>query len=357
MKKELTMLLPKKKWGSIDGNDIFLITLENRRGSKLIVSNYGATAQSLFVADRHGDFDDVLLGYDTLEQYVNDEVYMGSVVGRYANRIAGGRFLLNGKQHQLTTRNRNYHQHGGDVGFNKKCFDHEFFETDDASGVRFTCTSPDGEEGYPGNLQLTVIYSLADDDAWTIEYAATTDADTIINLTQHAYFNLAGLSASDVLQHKLAISAQAFLPVNDNQIATGELTSVAGTPFDFRSPKKIGRDIQASHWQLLLSSGYDHSWVLKTKATPDLLAATSVYEPLRGRQLEAFTTEPAVHFYSGNFLEGIIGKEGQAYAKHAGFCLETQHFPDSPNQPHFPSTVLRANEKLYSKTVFKFSAF
>ncbi|MCP9750202.1 aldose epimerase family protein [Ferruginibacter sp. HRS2-29] len=330
-------------------------TIENIQGTKLVVSDFGAAAISLFVADRTGKKEDVLLGYQTPEEYLQDEFYMGTVVGRYANRISGDTVVIENNPYKLFTKDGTYHHHGGKVGFNKKQFGACEFHQVGKSGIVFTYTSPHLEEGFPGELKLEVIYTLGDDNSWTVEYKAISDKTTIINLTQHAYFNLAGDPANAIDAHELQINAEQFLPVNDTQVPTGILADVKGTPFDFTSSKPIGKDIHADDAQLKLSNGYDHSFVLETTHSDQLKKAAAVYEPTTGRVMEVFTTEPSVHLYTGNFLKDVQGKNKVVYQPRAGFCLETQHFPNAPRHDHFPSTVLKAGEKFYSKTVFNFS--
>jgi aldose 1-epimerase len=342
-------------WGSINEQDAWLFCLQNNRGTRLFLTNYGATAQALYTADKEGNFADILLGYEHLPGYELDDYYMGCVVGRYANRIAGGQVLIDGITYNLATRSGGYHLHGGEQGFNKKIFKHHIFEDETSRGIRFSYTSTHLEEGFPGTLNLQVTYTLDDTDNWIIEYRATTDRTTLINLTQHAYFNLSGDPRKLIDAHELKINGNYYLPVNAMQVPTGELAPVFNTPFDFRSFKEIGKDLDGGNEQLALSSGYDHSFVLKKSPSPGLLRAAVVREKQSGREMDVFTTEPAIHLYTGNFLDNIEGKSGARYHKRAGFCLETQHFPDAPNQPTFPTTILRPGEEFYSKTIFKFS--
>lgn len=336
--------------------DIQLHTLKNSKGTKLILSNYGAAVVSLFVKDKNGRFDDVVLGYDDPASYTEDEYYMGTVVGRYANRIAGKQVLINGNVFNLTTKDEGYHQHGGKFGFNKKLFKATPFQQPSKSGLVLQYISRHLEEGFPGELTLEVIYTLDDDDALTVEYKAVSDKTTLINITQHSYFNLSGNPADTIDGHELKILSHYYLPVNYMQVPTGKLAEVAHSVFDFTQYKKIGADIFDANEQLQLSNGYDHSFVLEKKHTNHLKHAAAVREPLSGRKMEVYTTEPAVHFYSGNYLNNVQGKNGIVYNRRSGFCLETQHFPDAPNHAHFPSTILKAGEQFYSKTIFKFSA-
>lgn len=339
--------------GAVD--EVRLYTIENNNGTRLTASNVGAAVLSLLVKDKKGEFADVVLGYDDATAYFTDEYYIGTVVGRFANRIAGDRIFINGNAYQLSTKEGGYHQHGGNIGFNKKVFSAAVYHDPGKSSIVFSYTSPHLEEGFPGELQLEVIYTLDNDDVWTVEYKAASTKTTLVNFTQHTYFNLSGNPSKKIDDHQLAILSQQYLPVNSMQVPTGELLAVAGTPFDFTQLKPIGRDLVKEDAQLTLSNGYDHSFVLETQHTTRLKHAAVVTEPASGRKMEVYTTEPAVHFYSGNFLHNIQGKKGLVYNQRAGFCLETQHFPDAPNHPHFPSTELKAGEQFYSKTVFKFS--
>jgi len=334
-----------------------LFTLENRNGTKLVVSNLGAAVVSLFVRDSEGHSSDVVLGYDNAQNYLEDDYYLGTVVGRFANRIKGTTVVIEDQSYQLSSNHPNYLLHGGKCGFNKKFFSAKPFKNPSGSGISLTYTSPHLEEGFPGELRLEVTYFLDEVDNWTIEYTAVTDRTTIINLTQHSYFNLSGNFDNTIERHEVQIYSDRYLPVNELQVPTGELASVANTPFDFGSYKKIARDINADDNQLKLSGGYDHSFVLKTENSSDLKKAVSVKEPTSGRQMDVYTSEPAVHFYSGNFLQNVQGKNGAVYNQCAGFCLETQHFPDAPNHPHFPSTVLKAGDVFRSKTVYQFKTF
>lgn len=332
-----------------------LYTLKNSGGTRLIVSDCGAAVVSLFVKDKKGFFSDIVLGYESAADYLKDDYYIGTIVGRYANRIAGDTVLIDGCLYKLSTKDGDYHLHGGAVGFNKKIFSVTSFQQAAASCIVFKYTSPHLEEGFPGELQLEVIYTLDDEDAWTIEYKAVSNKTTLVNLTQHTYFNLTGNPANTIDEHELKITSQHYLPVNSQQIPIGKLAPVGNTPFDFRKFKTIAADIMQDNEQLKISNGYDHSFILEKQHTPSLKHAAAVKENSSGRKMDVYTTEPAVHFYSGNFLDNIKGKHGILYNQRSGFCLETQHFPDAPNHPHFPSTELRSGEQFYSKTIFKFS--
>jgi aldose 1-epimerase len=335
-----------------DGRPVESFTLTNAHGIELRAISYGAIIVSLRVPDRDGRLDDVVLGYEDLEGYLAKPAYLGALIGRYGNRIAGGRFTLDGRAYPLATNNGPNHLHGGVRGFDKHLWKAQPFERPGAAGLVFTRLSPDGEEGYPGNLDVRVTYTLTDRNEVSFEYFASTDKPTVVNLTQHSYFNLAGDGKRDVLGHELMIDADRFTPVDKTLIPTGVLAPVAGTPFDFRKPTAIGLRIGEDHEQLRHGGGYDHNYVLNRRGKGP---AVRVFEPTTGRTLDITTTEPGVQFYSGNFLDGSIkGKGGHVYARRYGFCLETQHFPDSPNKPAFPSTVVRPGQEYRTKTVLTF---
>ncbi len=347
------------------GEAVTVYTLTNGNGLRARIMNYGATLISLEVPDAHGKLADVVLGYDSFPPYLTDNPYFGSTVGRYANRIGGAAFTLDGKRYELAKNDGPNHLHGGIEGFDKKIWGVQMLPHVNAEdcptrqpGVGLQCwyRSPDGEEGYPGELLAQVTYFLTDADELVIYYAARTTKPTVVNLTHHSYFNLGG-GRSDVLDHVLSIQASRFLPVDATLIPTGELRPVDDTPMDFRSPKPIGQDIDADDAQLRIAQGFDHCWVLDRdpEAHPLQLAA-EVFHPHSGRRMRVLTTEPGMQFYSGNFLDGrYTGKGGTVYQDRWGFCLETQHFPDSPNKPHFPSTVLRPGQTYRSTTVYAFS--
>jgi aldose 1-epimerase len=336
-----------------DGQDVTAFALTNARGVEIRLIDYGATVVSLRVPDRQGRFDDVVLGYDTLDGYLTASPFFGAIVGRYGNRIAQSRFVLDGKAYTLAANDGPHHLHGGRKGFDKVMWKGEVLEPRDGVGVAFTYTSRDGEEGYPGTLETRVTYTLTDRNELVLEYSATTDRATPVNLTHHSYFNLAGEGNGDVLGHLLTIHADRYLPVDGTRIPTGVLAPVAGTPFDFRNPVAMGARIDQAHEQLKNGPGYDHTFVLGEGKT--LRHAARVVEPRSGRTLDVHTTEPGLQLYSGNFLDGtIVGKSGRPYVRRSGFCLETQHFPDSPNQPAFPSTVLRPGAEYRTKTVYTF---
>jgi aldose 1-epimerase len=337
-----------------DGSRVEAFTLTNANGVELRAVSYGAIIVSLRVPDRAGRMDDVVLGYDSLEGYLRVSPYFGAIVGRYGNRIAGGRFALDGKTYRLATNNGPNHLHGGIRGFDKVVWRAEPFQHDSGVGVVFSHVSPDGDEGYPGTLAARVTYTLTDRDELIVDYHATTDQPTPVNLTQHAYFNLAGDGRGDILDHELWINADSLTPVDSTLIPTGVIAPVDGTPFDFRTPTAIGARIGADDQQVRFGGGYDHNFVLRDEDA-GLNHAARVVEPSTGRTLDLFTTEPGVQFYSGNFLDGsITGKGGHVYHHRYGFCLETQHFPDSPNRPQFSSTILRPGQEYRSRTVFVF---
>jgi aldose 1-epimerase len=333
-----------------DQKRVTIYTLTNGRGIRARVMTYGATLVSLETPDRDGRFGDVTLGFDALAGYLGDHPLFGSTVGRFANRIAKGSFTLDGVEYTLVKNDGENHLHGGSIGFDKVIWEAESLQTDDAAGVRFSYFSKDWEEGYPGNLACSVTYSVTNDDELIIEYLATTDKPTIINLTHHSYFNLAGQGNGDVLGHQLMIDADRYTPTDEGFIPTGELRRVDNSPFDFRQSRTIGGRIAQ------VQGGYNHNYVLNAGGGSLSLAAR-VYEPGSGRLMEILTTEPGIQFYPGNFLDGsITGKAGKVYRQYYGLCLEAQHFPDSPNKPLFPSVVLRPGEQYTQRTVHRFSA-
>ncbi|ALW84587.1 galactose mutarotase [Hymenobacter sedentarius] len=336
-----------------DGTEVQLFTLTNASGAKATITNFGGTLTSLIVPDKNGKMGDVILGFDNVSGYQSPEFlksgpYFGALIGRYGNRIKGGKFALDGKTYTLATNNGPNTLHGGKVGFDKVVWKAEPGTSADGQTLKLSYLSKDGEEGYPGNLNVAVVYTLTNDNALKIDYTATTDKATPINLTNHAYFNLNHGAGKDILGHEVTIPADRYTVVDATLIPTGELRPVKGTPFDFTTPHAIGERIAQ------VPGGYDHNWVLNNAATPQHAAAT-VYEPITGRTMEVTTDEPGIQFYTGNFLDGTLkGKGGTVYGKHAGFCLETQHFPDSPNQPKFPSTVLKPGETFHSVSTYKF---
>jgi aldose 1-epimerase len=334
-------------------------TLRNTHGIEARVTDYGAVILSLLVPDREGRPADVVLGFDEPADYEDNPPYLGAVVGRYANRIAGGRFTLEGREYELARNEGPHHLHGGRRGFDSVVWESASFRDEGGDGVVFRHTSPDGDEGYPGTLAVEVRYTLNESDELVVDYRATTDRPTHLNLTQHSYFNLAGHDAGDVLDHVVELRADRFTPVDEGMIPTGELRDVAGTPLDFRHPTPLGSRIDAADEQLRRGSGYDHNYVIERsggggRSGSEPVLAARVYEPASGRQLEIRTTEPGIQLYSGNHLD-VRGKGGVHYGPRTGLALETQHFPDSPNRPEFPSTVLRPGETFRSRTVWTFS--
>lgn len=337
-----------------DGRLVDLYTLTNAHGIEVRIMTWGATIVSLRTPDRDSVLGDIVLGYDSLSRYVANSPYFGAVVGRYGNRIARGRFTLDGTTYHLATNNGPNALHGGLKGFDKQVWTADPVRTDSSVGVAMTWISRDGEEGYPGTLTARVTYSLDDHDHLTVRYEASTDKATPVNLTQHTYWNLRGAGNGDILSQVLTLNASRYTPVDPTLIPTGALDSVAGTPFDFRTGHAIGQRIEAKNAQLAIAGGYDHNFVIDRDG-PGLVRAARLMDPTSGRTLEIFTTEPGIQFYSGNFLDGTIhGKGGATYLHRGGLCLETQHFPDSPNHPAFPSTILRPGERFQSETRFDF---
>lgn len=338
-----------------EGQSVELYTLKNRNGVEAKITTYGGTVVSLKVPDRNGKLDDVVLGFDDIEGYQKGTAYFGALIGRYGNRIAKGRFKLNGVEYRLATNNGENHLHGGVRGFDKVVWNARPLKSANGSALELTYLSKDGEEGYPGNLSVKVIYTLTDKNELRIDYSATTDKDTVVNLTHHSYFNLAGQGNGDILGHKLMINGDRFTPTDAGAIPTGELRAVKGTPFDFTQAKAIGADINDDEEQLKLGKGYDHNWVINGHAGA-LRQAAKVFEPTTGRVMEVWTTEPGMQFYTGNYLDGSdIGKDGKVYKHRYGFCLETQHYPDAPNNPSFPSTTLKKGARYQTTTIYKFS--
>jgi aldose 1-epimerase len=349
-------MIKKEAFGTThDGKAVDLYTLTNSHGVEVRVTNYGGIITSLRVPDKDGQSDDVVLGYNSLDGYLKSTPYFGAIIGRYGNRIANGKFTLDGKEYTLAKNDGPNSLHGGIKGFDKVVWGAEPFENKDGVGVIFKYISPDGEDGYPGNLKTTVTYTLTDKNELIFEYHATTDKATPVNLTNHTYFNLAGDGKRDILSHELMLNADRFTPVDKTLIPTGELHRVSGTPLDFTKPTAIGARIAQNDEQLTFGRGYDHNFVLNREGEGLRLAAR-VHELSTGRMMEVYTTEPGVQFYSGNFLDGTItGKGGHVYKQRYGFCLETQDYPDSPNKPDFPSTILRPGQIYQSRTVYQFS--
>jgi aldose 1-epimerase len=337
-----------------EGKAVSLFTMRNRRGVEMSVINYGGIIVSLKVPDKNGVFEDVTLGYDSLIHYVKSNPFFGALIGRYGNRIAKGKFTLDGEQYMLPVNNGANHLHGGPQGFDKVYWNIQDVSDSSQAMLKLTYQSKDGEQGYPGNLDVEVLYTLTDDNEIKIQYQATTDKKTIVNLTQHAYFNLSGHDSPSILGHHLTINADSFLPVDETLIPTGILQPVQGTPFDFLSAKTIGSRISEKNNQLKYGKGYDHCWALNNKGNFEKIATLS--DSISGRMMEIFTDQPGLQFYSGNFLDGSnVGKSGTVYKFRQGLCLETQHFPDAPNKPSFASVTLSPGETYKTVTVYKFS--
>jgi aldose 1-epimerase len=337
-----------------DGQSVELYTLTNRQGMQVMITNYGGRVVKLIIPDRQGNMADVVLGFDDLQGYLGNNPFFGALVGRYANRIGNAHFKLDGVEYKLETNDGKNSLHGGSQGFDKKVWKAKVLPGAEPA-LELNYLSKDGEEGYPGNLTATVVYTLTENNELKIDYKAVTDKETVVNLTNHSYFNLAGQGNGDILKTELTINADRFTPVDATLIPTGELRKVEGTPLDFRKPTVIGTRINADDEQMKFGRGYDHDFVLNRQARGLVLAARAV-DPDSGRELEVYTTQPGVQFYTGNFLDGSVkGKGGVAYPKRSGFCLETQHFPDSPNKPNFPSTELKPGHTYHEVTVFKLS--
>jgi aldose 1-epimerase len=351
-----TDMIKKEAFGkSPDGEPVDLYILKNKHGMEVSAMTYGGAVVSIRVPDRKGHFDDVALGFDKADDYTAKVPYFGAIIGRYGNRIANGKFTLDGKEYTLPKNDGPNSLHGGTKGFDKVLWAAEPFEKPGEVGVIFKHTSPNGDQGYPGDLKVTVTYTLNDNNELIFKYHATTDKPTPVNLTNHTYFNLAGDGKGDILGHELMLNADYFTPVDKTLIPTGKIESVKGTPFDFTKLMAIGARINDKDEQLILGHGYDHNFVINRK-DKGLTLAARVYEPTSGRVMEVYTTEPGIQFYSGNFLDGTLtGKEGRVYKHRYGFCLETQHYPDSPNHPNFPSTILKPGQTYESETMYKFS--
>ncbi len=342
-----------RAYGKPNSSEVQLYTLANKNGIEIGIINYGGVIAFINVPDRNGKFADVALGYNDLQGRLRDTCHFGGIIGRFANRIARGQFRLNGKAYQLACNNGENHLHGGHGGFDRVVWTARDVSAGKTDALHLGYVSPAGEEGYPGTLVTQVIYTLNDENELKIQYEATTDADTVINLTNHSYFNLTGNSAMDVLAHEVMLAATHFTPVDSTLIPTGEIRDVTGTAFDFRTRTPIGARINDPDAQLKYGEGYDHNWVLDLNSDSKLRLAARVHEPTTGRVLEVYTSEPGIQFYTGNQLDGTIPGKGK-YARRSGFCLETQHFPDSPNHPQFPSTVLKLGRRFESTTVFTF---
>lgn len=339
----------------IDDKQIELFVLTNKNGLKIEITNYGGRVISIKVPNNRGKFDDIVLGYDNIEDYLSGNPYFGAIIGRFGNRIANGEFIIDGVKYQLKINNGKNHLHGGLVGFNDVIWDARQNKNETNSTLELSYLSIDGEENYPGNLNVKVTYSLNNHNELKITYSAETDKTTIVNLTHHSFFNLAGEGNGDIMNHRMMINANKFIPVCKDLIPTGELTELKNTPFDFTDFKKIGLQINDNNEQLKYGNGYDHNWILN-KGRNKVSLAANVYEPVSGRQMEVWTDQPGIQFYSGNFLDNSdIGKGRKTYGFRSAFCLETQHFPNSPNQTAFPSTILKPNEKYTHICIYKFS--
>jgi len=345
-------MVTTQSFGSFDGKDVSLYTLTNKKGDVLKLSNYGAVIVEIIVPDRDGKRENVTFGYDNFEGYANGDLYFGKVVGQYANRIAKGRFTLDGVDYTLAINNAPNALHGGPTGWHSRVWDAQVLKNTDFPAIRFTYSKPDMEEGFPGNVVAEVVYTWTDNDEIIMDYKVATDKKTIVNITNHAYFNLHGAGLGDILDHEAIIKASSFTPVDSTLIPTGEIRPVEGTPFDFRTPHLIGERIGADYDQLKLGGGYDHNFVLDNAEEVDAM----VFDPSTGRVLEVLTDQPGLQLYTGNFLNGTqTGHGGKVYNYRSGFCLETQHFPDSPNQAAFPSVILMPEEPFLSSTTFRFS--
>jgi aldose 1-epimerase len=342
--------------GTHKGKSTALYTLKNRNGMVVQITNFGAKIVSIFVPDRNGNFADIVLGYESIEEYIKGNPYFGAICGRYANRIANGRFIIDGVKYQLPVNNGPNSLHGGPEGFNNQVFDAEgVISTPDGQEIEMVYISKDGEMGYPGTLKVKITYTLSDKNELTLGFEAKTDKATHVNICGHSYFNFAGEGNGDILGHELSLNSDKFTPVSDALIPTGELRPVAGTPMDFTKPKFLGRNIDDNYDQLDYGKGYDHNWVLNKKKDGELSLAATCYEPKSGRIMEVHTTQPGVQLYTGNWLDGSDkGKGGKAYLMRSGLCLETQNFPDSPNKPGFPSTLLKPEENYKHTCIYKF---
>ena len=336
-----------------DGTRVDLYTLRNSKGVEATICSYGGIVTTLKVPDKNGKFGDVVLGYDTLAEYIKETPYFGCLVGRYGNRIAKGKFTLNGKTYKLAVNNGPNALHGGLKGFDKVVWQAKAYLTANGPSLELAYLSKDGEEGYPGNLSVKAVYTLTEDNGLRLDYTATTDKDTVVNLTQHSYFNLAG--KGDILSHVVYLNSEKFTPVDSTLVPTGELRPVDGTPFDFRQPTAIGARVNQTDEQIKFGGGYDHNWVIN-KPMGELGLQARVTEPITGRVLEVLSTEPGLQFYCGNFLDGKLkGKGGWVYRHRNGFCMEPQHYPDSPNQPNFPSVVLKPGQVYKNTIIYRFS--
>ena len=336
-------------FGSIENKNVNLFTMKNNHGTEIKITNYGGIITSIKVKDKNSNFTDIVLGFNTLDEYLKEHPYFGALIGRYGNRIAGAEFELNGKIYKLFPNNGKNHLHGGKKGFDKVIWDYEFSD----NILKLSYFSLDGEEGYPGNLKISVIYTLTENNELKISYEAVTDADTVLNLTNHSYFNLNGEGSGDILDHKLTLNADYFIPTDSMSIPTGEIKSVTGTPFDFINSTAIGARIEDKEEQLIFAGGYDHNFVIN-KSTNDQKLAGKIESEKSGIKMDVYTTEPGVQFYTGNYLDGSLNGKSDKYERRSGFCLETQHYPDSPHNLKFPTTVLKKGDVFRSETVYRF---
>ncbi len=354
MQNDDSLSFLKTPFGTTPDGEVELFSLKNKNGMEVKVTNYGGIITSIIVPDKNGEMADVVLGFDSLSQYLEPHPYFGAIIGRYGNRIANGKFKLDNNEYTLVKNNGENHLHGGTKGFDKVIWEAKKVHSQNKVGVELTYTSADMEEGYPGKLEVTVQYALNNDNQLFIAYQADSDKKTLCNLTNHSYFNLSGEGNGSILNHELTLDANQITPTDEGLIPTGELQSVKDTPFDFLSATQIGQRIDDDHQQLKNGDGYDHNFVLNKRKDNERAAA--LFDPKSGRFMEVFTTEPGIQIYTGNFLDGsLIGKSGKPYLKRGAVCLETQHFPDSPNQPSFPSTTLEPNKLYSSLTIYKFS--
>lgn len=349
--KEKKFNAEKTNFGKLDdGRQVYQYTLSNENGFEVNIINYGGIVTSIKAPDKDGNFTNVILGFDKLDKYVQDNPFFGATIGRYANRIDHGKFTLDGKEYQLPTNDGNNHLHGGPEGFFSRYWNGQLVEKDGKPALELSYVSKDGEQGYPGDLDVKVTFSVTEDNGLRIQYDATTDKPTPVNLTNHSYFNLTGDPSTPILNHELTINADAYTPVNDELIPTGEIKPVEGTPFDFTQPHKIGERIGQ------VEGGYDHNWVLADHPADSLIRAATLVDSTSGRKMDVYTMQPGLQFYSGNFLDGSFhGPDGTPFVLHGALCLETQHFPDSPNEPDFPNTILRPGEKYHTVTEYRFS--
>lgn len=348
-------MIKQEPFGKNDDGNITLYTLTNANGLEMKVLNYGGVVVSLKIPDKNGVFDDVVLGFESIDQYMRESPFFGAIVGRYGNRIAKGKFTLDGVTYNLAINNGPNHLHGGVKAFDKVLWKVEENRTNEGPSLTLSYISADGDEGYPGTLSVIVVYTLTDNNEFKINYQATTDKKTVINLSQHSYFNFSGNAKRSILDHEIMLNADRFVAIDETSIPTGDLKSVQGTPFDFRKPTRVGDRIDNDDEQLKNGQGYDHTFVFNEGVSNGKTVAASLYDPVSGRYMEVFTKEPGVQFYSGNFLKGYKGKNGAVYHKRFGLCLETQHFPDSPNQSKFPSVILSPGKVYQTETTYRFS--